>query len=42
MKYYDEESLRFQYRYDLICMQYINNEVITAVGYQKNRSRFEK
>lgn len=30
MKYYDEESLRFQYRYDLICMQHINNEVITA------------
>jgi hypothetical protein len=35
MKYYEEESLRFQYRYDLLCMQHINNEVITAVGISK-------
>jgi hypothetical protein len=35
MKYYEEESLRFQYQYDLLCMQHINNEVITAVGISK-------
>jgi hypothetical protein len=33
--YYQEESLRFQYRYDLFCMQHINNEIITTVGISK-------